>query len=118
MILNLLLITTIIVYVWDFLGAPLQILSSIYSVLFGKEVTPDRVKLPKPWSCSLCMTFYITLFTQIVILPFSFTGFINIVFISLLFSWSTRPIYQIINILDKLIHNILAAIEKWTETAF
>ena len=118
MILNLLLITTIIVYVWDFLGAPLQILASIYSILFGKEVTPDRVKLPKPWSCSLCMTFYITLLTQIIILPFSFTGLINILFISLLFSWSTRPIYQIINILDKLIHNILAAIEKWTETAF
>lgn len=118
MILNLLLITTIIVYVWDFLGAPLQILAAIYSLLFGKEVTPDRVKLSKPWSCSLCMTFYITLFTQIFVLPFSATGFIYMIFTSLLFSWSTRPIYQIINILDKLIHNILAAIEKWTETVF
>ena len=106
-----LILTTSIVYVYDFLNFPREFLARIYSIILKEEVDPSRIKLPKLLECSLCASNWSTLIL-LLILNWKLAP------LCLLFSWSTRPIYQIINILDKLIHNILAAIEKWTETAF
>lgn len=106
-----LILTTSIVYIYDFLNFPREFLARIYSIILKEEVDPARIKLPKLLECSLCASNWSTL---ILLLIFNW----KLAPFCLLFSWSTRPIYQIINILDKLIHNILAAIEKWTETAF
>lgn len=106
-----LILTTSIVYVYDFLNFPREFLARIYSIILKEEVDPSRIKLPKLLQCSLCATNWSTL---ILLLFLNY----KLAPLCLFFSWLTGPVLQIINILDKLIHNILAAIEKWTETAF
>lgn len=58
---NILIITTVIVYIIDFSGFLHNLTKKIYKMLNpNKEYNGQQ--LPKPFSCSTCMVFWIVLF--------------------------------------------------------
>lgn len=96
MILDLFLITTIICFIIDISG----IIESIEWWL-GKWLKVN-CKIPKPFSCSLCMTFWIGL---IWISIFDFTLF-NLLFVTI-FAMMSEEITQILLTIKYLIHRLI-----------
>jgi hypothetical protein len=96
MILDLFLITIIICFIIDISG----IIESIEWWLSKWLKVP--CKIPKPFSCSLCMTFWIGLI-YISILDFSL---INLLFVCL-FAMMSEEITQILSTIKYLIHRLI-----------
>lgn len=96
MILELLLITTIICFIIDISG----IIESIEWWLSKWLKVP--CKIPKPFSCSLCMSFWIGI---IWISIFEFTLF-NLLFVCL-FAMMSEEITQILSTIKYLIHRLI-----------
>lgn len=96
MILELLLITTIICFIIDISG----IIESMEWWLSKWLKVP--CKIPKPFSCSLCMSFWIGI---IWISIFEFTLF-NLLFVCL-FAMMSEEITQILSTIKYLIHRLI-----------
>lgn len=96
MILELLLITTIICFIIDISG----IIESIEWWL--SKWLKVNCKIPKPFSCSLCMSFWIGI---IWISIFEFTLF-NLLFVCL-FAMMSEEITQILSTIKYLIHRLI-----------
>lgn len=104
MILDLFLITIIICFLIDISG----IIESIEWWLSKWLKVP--CKIPKPFSCSLCMTFWIGLI-YISILDFSL---INLLFVSV-FAALSEEISNFIKIIKHLVHWVQDAIVLWLQ---
>lgn len=104
MILDLFLITIIICFLIDISG----IIESIEWWLSKWLKVP--CKIPKPFSCSLCMTFWIGLI-YISILDFSL---INLLFVCL-FAALSEEISNFIKIIKQLVHWVQDAIVLWLQ---
>lgn len=96
MILELLLITTIICFIIDISG----IIESI-EWWFSKWLN-RQCKIPKPFSCSLCMTFWIGLF-YMAFIDFSL---LNLLFVCLV-AMMSEEITQILLTIKYLIHRLI-----------
>ena len=96
MILDLFLITTIICFIIDISG----IIESIEWWLY--KWLKVNCKIPKPFSCSLCMTFWMGL---IWISIFEFTLF-NLLFVTV-FAMMSEEITQILLTIKYLIHRLI-----------
>lgn len=104
MILDLFLITIIICFIVDISG----LIESIEWWLSKWLKVP--CKIPKPFSCSLCMTFWIGLI-YISILDFSL---INLLFVSV-FAALSEEISNFIKIIKQLVHWVQDAIVLWLQ---
>ena len=106
MIINLFFITFIITFIIDYSG----IIQSIENFLY-KKIGKSKfiVRIPKPFSCSLCMTFWTGLLYLIII------GCLNIqnIFIVCLFSISTKMIIDLIYLIIDFFDFILKKINGW-----
>lgn len=91
MIATCMIITACIAYVY-WLDAPNDIASRIVSLIFKREY---RVRLRKPFGCSLCMTFWVTL-TVLLIWQASAWWF------AFVCAWSSKYFYFIYEVADKL----------------
>lgn len=96
MILELLIITTIICFIIDISG----IIESMEWWL--SKWLKVNCKIPKPFSCSLCMSFWIGV---IWISIFEFTLF-NLLFVCL-FAMMSEEITQILSTIKYLIHRLI-----------
>lgn len=94
-----LIITFCIVYIWDYVEFPRELISQILHM---------PVELKKPWGCSLCMTTWITLIALL---------FINwkLSWMCILFGFSTKYILYTIQTIDLILSTIFVLIEKLFE---
>lgn len=104
MILDLFLITIIICFLIDISG----IIETIEWWL--SKWLKVSCKVPKPFSCSLCMTFWVGL---IWISIFDFTLF-NLLFVCL-FAALSEEISNFIIIIKQLVHWVIDAIALWLQ---
>lgn len=102
-----LIVAASIVYVYDFVGFPRQFVARLYTIFTGKEITLDRIKLPKLVECSLCATQWSTL---ILLAIFNW----KLIPLSFVFGWSTKHILTLFSIIDNIFTNILDKIIKVT----
>ena len=101
---NLLLITFIIVMIYDYAEFPAEFLSRFYSLIFKQKISKYAVKLPKLLGCSFCTTFWTTLLFQFL------TGGASIIVmlsLSLCCAFLSKPILYLITIIDKLFSKTL-----------
>ena len=107
MIIDLIIIATIITIVWDFLGFPNEIASTIMSYLTHNKIR--EVTLRKPFGCSLCMTFWVGIIYCFIVYG---GGILLTTLCCLIASISTPYIYCIIKLLDRLLINTFAFLER------
>lgn len=98
-----LVITASIVYGYDVLAFPRTFAARILSIVSGKEITPNRIKLPKLFECSLCASNWLCL---IVLLILNW----KLAPMCLIFAYMTKPILYLYNLLDLLVDKIYKVI--------
>lgn len=101
---NLLLITFIIVMIYNYAEFPAEFLSRFYSLIFKQKISKYAVKLPKLLECSFCATFWATLLFQFLT---SGTSIIIMLSLSLCCAFLSKPILYLITIIDKLFSKTL-----------
>lgn len=99
MLLELFLLTTIICFIIDYSGFIQSIEYGISKLL---KVNPSRVRIPKPFSCSLCSTFWAGIIYLAITNNFTI---LYISYISLL-AYSTKHISGIMHYIDDAISYI------------
>lgn len=103
-----LIVTSCIVYIYDYVAFPRNFLARIYSIFTGKEISLDRIKLPKLLECSLCASTWTTL---IILLIFNW----KLAPMCLVYGWSTVHILSIMNIFNNMITKILYKLYALTD---
>ena len=99
------IVTVIIVWGIGYLDFPHTFVARILSFIRGKEVTPDRIKLPKICECSLCCTQWTTLLILLIMSP-------HLWWCSMIFAFSTKYILYAIQLLDKLLVKVFMLLER------
>lgn len=97
------IITFSIVYIWDVVNFPEEIVNRILTIILKK---PVHITLMKPFGCSLCMTTWITLIVLLCIDPCW-------CWLSLVFGMSTKYILYTIQIVDKIISLFFIKLEQF-----
>lgn len=98
-----LIITAAITYGYDILSFPRNFTASILSTIRGKEITPDRIKLPKIFECSLCAVNWTTLIVLLILNA-------KMAPMCLIFSYSTKIMLYAYNIIDLVVDKIYKVI--------
>lgn len=96
------IITGCIVMIWDYFDAPNQIASQIMARLTKGKI--KRVILKKPWGCSTCQSFYITLLVLLIISP-------QLCWMCLIYAFSTKYILYTLQLIDKLLVKVFIRLE-------
>lgn len=99
------LISAVIVYIYDIVNFPRSFASVILTRIFKRDITPNKIKLPKIFECSLCATTWVTLIILLIFRP-------EYCWCALLFGWSTQYTYSTFNIIHNLIETFLIILEK------
>lgn len=103
MIVVCLVVMISIVFIWDWFNAPNEIASSIMRLLTNGKI--KQVELKKPFGCSACMTFWITLVILLIGSP-------EWCWMSLVYAFLTKHTLIIIDTIDKIIVKIFILIQK------
>lgn len=108
MILNIILITLIIVYIWDISGFVQSVKRLILKKLTGlSRPDPDKVSW-KPFDCSRCMTVWIGLTWLLICHQFT----IPYIAFVMLMSFMTIPIAAFLNMIYDIMSWIITKISK------
>lgn len=105
-------IAFIVVYAIDVVKFIPTLLSRVYSLLFNKEVAADKVKLPYILQCSLCCTTWVVLLFMLLTIPFTFKNVIISIVVALVAGYSTTYIYMGIDLVNKLIINLICLVDR------
>ena len=103
-LLTLLTIQLILVYIIDLSGVMISIKRLIWRILFGSKTInlADNMEI-KPFTCSKCMTFWISILYIIIFIPFTINSFIFwLGYTALLSYMSTTSLNLLILIKDTL----------------
>jgi hypothetical protein len=100
---ELCVIVSVCVAIVYWLDAPNDIASYVMSLLLGREV---HVQLRKPWGCSICMTFWLTLIVLLIVQP-------SLWWVSFVCAWNAKYLYYFIVVFDKVIVKVFTTIEEW-----
>ena len=100
-----LIITAAIVYIWDYVMFPQELANEVADIITGGKI--KHVKLRKPWSCSLCLSTYTTLF---ILLYFNW----KYAPLCLVYGWATQYILAIFQIVDGVLSKILGWMQRIT----
>lgn len=92
-----------------YLDAPNQIASQIMELITEGKIKTVYVR--KPFSCPLCMTFWISFFYMCFHIH-SFQDFILAVFLSILNAFLTKPILYTIQVFERFISKIFAVLDR------
>lgn len=104
MIIDLLLLTAIIVFVIDLSGFEDEL-----EIMLAKWLNVSKVRIPKPFSCSLCTTWWIGLLW--ILCSHSFTlGWIAYVAV---LAYLTPVIYNILTFIRDLLNKIIGLLCKF-----
>ena len=107
--LNLLIMQLVLVFILDLSGIMLYIKKLIWKILYGKKTVDLSYKLSlKPFSCSLCMTWWFGLIWLLVAKDFTM---LNIGYVALL-SYLTTFSKELILTLNDLLIKLLTLINK------
>lgn len=98
-----LIITLSLVIIIDYLNAPCEIASTIANIITKGKI--KNVQLKKPFGCSLCMTFWITVIILLILEP-------SMCWLSLIYAICTKYILAIINLIDLIICKSIIYIEN------
>ena len=82
------------VIIIDYLNAPNEIAGTIMGLITNGKIT--HVRLKKPFGCSLCMTFWVTLILLLILNPL-------MCWLSLIYAIITKYIFYLINLIDLII---------------
>ena len=108
MIKVLILINLAVVVIWDIFRAPQTMADGLAELLTKGKI--HSITLRKPFGCSLCITFWISLVITYLFCERSLEGFLVATLLSLLNAYMTKYTYQFISltekIIDKIIYNI------------
>lgn len=108
---NLIYISLLITIVWDWLNYPNEVAGLVMSKLTNGRV--KQVVLDKPLGCSLCMTTIIS-FVYLAFTCVVWTSFSSIIYnllLATLMGLTTKYLYSLIIIIDKIIMLIIVKIE-------
>ena len=100
------IILTTIIGIWD---APNQIASGIMEILTKGKL--KKVYMKKPFSCPLCMTFWIS-FIYLCFYIDSFQSFVFYLFLSVLNAYLTQFVLLTIQVIERFISKILALFDR------
>jgi hypothetical protein len=100
-----LIVTIAIVWGIGYLDFPHTFVARILTLIRGKEVTPDRIKLPKLLCCHLCCTFWCTLVILLIMSP-------HLCWFSMIFAFSTKYILYAIQLLDRVLTKVFILLER------
>jgi len=100
-----LIVTVAIVWGIGYLDFPHTFVARILTLIRGKEVTPDRVKLPKLFECPLCCTMWCTLVILLIMSP-------HLCWFSIIFAFSTKYILYAIQLIDRLLTKIFILFDR------
>lgn len=98
-----LIIALSFVIIIDYLDAPNDIAGTIMGLITNGKIT--HVRLKKPFGCSLCMTFWVTLILLLIVNPL-------MCWLSLIYAISTKYIFYFINLVDLIICKSFIYIEN------
>lgn len=98
-----LIVMVSIVLIWDWFNAPNEIASQLMNWLSKGKIT--QVELKKPWGCSTCLTFWITLVILLVMSP-------QLCWMSLVYAFFAKYTLYIIDTVDRLITKIFVLLQK------
>ena len=102
---NLLIISVLCVFAVDYSGFMDEIGDYLTKILRSKL----PLKIPKPFSCSTCMTWWTGLFYLLIIKDLTF---VNILFL-ILISASTDLIHHLFSTIKGFFHRMLDAIDNY-----
>lgn len=106
----LILLNLIVVIVWDIFRAPDEMAGVFMGIITKGKI--KSAKLVKPFGCSLCMTFWLSLILTYVFCERSIEGFLVATLISLLNAYMTKYTYQLILLTEKLADKIIYYINE------
>lgn len=112
MILNLIIINLCIVYAYDIVNFPRNLVSKALTIILHRDVSPSIVKLPKLLECSLCATMWSSLLYLVICYVDSFDSFMVAMGLACLNSYLTTYTNYLFNLSNKLITTILVLIER------
>lgn len=92
-----------------YLDAPNQISSRFVELLTKGKI--KTVYLKKPFSCPLCMTFWISFF-YLCFHIHSFQDFVFALFLSILNAFLTKPILYTIQVFERFISKIFSTLDR------
>lgn len=97
------IMTACIVYVWDVLHFPQEIFDEIIKVISKGKL--QHIELKKPFSCSLCISFWCSLVLLLIMLP-------EHSYFALVSAFSTKYINYTFSIIDAIISKIFVLLER------
>lgn len=109
-IINILIISTCITLIWDWFNAPQNIVNQLVSWYTNNKIT--NVELKKPFGCSTCITFWLSIIYLFIALPLSFKNILYCTLFALCAALSVKWINYIIQVVDALISKILIILEQ------
>lgn len=112
MILNLIIINLCIVYAYDIVNFPRNLMSNGLSIILHRYISPNLIKLPKVLECSLCATMWSSLIYLCIAYVNSFDSFMVAAGFACLNSYLTTYTNYLINLSNKLIITLLTLIER------
>lgn len=104
-VLSLFLISFIMVFIIDYSG----FITELENILTIITKSTFKIHIPKPFSCSLCMTFWLGLIYLILCSMFTLT---NIVWVCV-FSALTIVLSQFMVLIRDLILNVMIKLNSW-----
>lgn len=103
MFLDLLFLALITVFIIDYSG----VIQSLEEGLQKWLKMPNRAHIPKPFSCSLCMTFWLGLFYLLITAHFSLMGVAYVCFLAAM----SQVLFMAINFVKGLFIKVIILLE-------
>lgn len=111
MVRTLILLNLVIVLIWDVFRAPDEMAGEFMSLITGGKI--KTAKLIKPFGCSLCMTFWLSLILTFIFCERSIDGFMVSALLSLFNAFMTKYTYQVIILTERVVDKIIYLINEY-----
>lgn len=108
--LNLLFINITVVLIWDIFNFPNEFASTIAQIITHNKV--QYIQLKKPFGCSLCVTFWLSIVYTVVNLGFTFENLLFALFLSAVSAWLTKFTFYAIRLIEQFTGRLSAFLER------
>ena len=103
----------VVVLIWDVFRAPQEIADRLAEIVTRGKI--HTMELRKPWGCSLCMTFWLSLVLTYIFCERSIDGFLVATLLSLFNAFMTKYTYAIITTTELVIDKIIYYVNKYIQ---
>lgn len=108
--LNLLFINITVVLIWDIFNFPNEFASTIAQIITHNKV--QYIQLKKPFGCSLCVTFWLSIVYTVVNLGFTFENLLFALFLSAVSAWLTKYTFYLIRFIEQFLGRLFMFLER------